>query len=289
MQPLFSKRKLKTPVAPTETIEPVLDAENQDEPAKDEPAIVGICFRCNGNVLVGETDYYCDNCDFKFNINYFAKWGKGKLNEDAMRRLLKGDLIRLNNLVKKETGTTFSCFGGLAWLEKSEYWGVKFISNGSTLDGLLDIRDRFKMEFGDKPDDQDDDSEEDVVVRKKTSNRDSLMDVLDNFFARERGNREWAEFIDSDFTLEDKIEPVGLPSVKYTIGTPEKKCPKCRALMQRRIRSNGDMTEGQKSYFIAWDYCLECKYLQHYEKYKVKTTVGYQQALDRYLQARPAK
>lgn len=53
------------------------------------------------------------------------------------------------------------------------------------------------------------------------------------------------------------------------IGTGEK-CPKCGDVMQRR--EHKEIRQKQRNapyYFKEWDYCWQCKHLQHYEWAKV--------------------
>jgi len=50
----------------------------------------------------------------------------------------------------------------------------------------------------------------------------------------------------------------------------DKKCPKCSSLMEHR--EHDFITERHLEapyYFKEWDYCVECGFLQHDEKYKV--------------------
>lgn len=43
-------------------------------------------------------------------------------------------------------------------------------------------------------------------------------------------------------------------------------CPKCNVPMQRRRHSKRAKTD---IYYLMWDYCRPCQYLQHYEEFKV--------------------
>jgi hypothetical protein len=51
-------------------------------------------------------------------------------------------------------------------------------------------------------------------------------------------------------------------------------CPKCKKPMETKTRTSPP-SNCSTFYFSQWDYCLECRYIQHYEKYKVfpKTTI----------------
>lgn len=44
-------------------------------------------------------------------------------------------------------------------------------------------------------------------------------------------------------------------------------CPQCRRTMERRAHVT--VPENKPYYFSEWDYCINCGYLQHYEKFKV--------------------
>ena len=48
-------------------------------------------------------------------------------------------------------------------------------------------------------------------------------------------------------------------------------CPKCSQPMVRKYR-NKKHDRKKKAYgYTEWDYCLSCRHIQHYEKYKFKT------------------
>lgn len=53
--------------------------------------------------------------------------------------------------------------------------------------------------------------------------------------------------------------------MKYIITGDGKECPKCGIKMQRRKHSGKPKTT---YYFTAWDYCLPCRHVQHYEEFK---------------------
>lgn len=106
----------------------------------------------------------------------------------------------------------------------------------------------------------------------------SLLEWAEEFFAE-----EFSGSADRDGI--SKVRSIA-PRLITTKGASVNKCPKCHALMERRVRANDDIKEGQKYYFIAWDYCLKCGHIQHHEKYKVKTDDDFQQALEKYLQGR---
>jgi len=60
------------------------------------------------------------------------------------------------------------------------------------------------------------------------------------------------------------------------IGNGEE-CKNCNILMQRREHSEITHKIRQMSYYFSeWDYCSNCKHVQHYEKFKVfnKTEKG---------------
>lgn len=44
------------------------------------------------------------------------------------------------------------------------------------------------------------------------------------------------------------------------------KCPKCKKVMERRERIK--MPKNKTYYFTEWDYCLNCKFVQHYDEFK---------------------
>lgn len=47
-------------------------------------------------------------------------------------------------------------------------------------------------------------------------------------------------------------------------------CPKCNRPMQRRKHSSITPKELKKAYYFSeWDYCVSCKHIQLYEKYKI--------------------
>lgn len=43
------------------------------------------------------------------------------------------------------------------------------------------------------------------------------------------------------------------------------RCPKCSNEMERREHTSRPKTE---YFYTEWDYCKNCKHVQHYEKYK---------------------
>ncbi len=48
-------------------------------------------------------------------------------------------------------------------------------------------------------------------------------------------------------------------------------CPSCKNPMQRRKHTLPHPTHSKKAYgFSEWDWCPECRYLQHYERFKNK-------------------
>lgn len=52
-------------------------------------------------------------------------------------------------------------------------------------------------------------------------------------------------------------------------------CPHCKEKMQRRSHRFITSKELNKHhYFKEWDYCSNCKFLQHYEQFKVLNPIG---------------
>jgi|SRR6516162_3002944 hypothetical protein len=50
-------------------------------------------------------------------------------------------------------------------------------------------------------------------------------------------------------------------------------CPKCGQIMRRDSHDDDWRPRpGQRYYFAAWDYCADCRHVQHYEKFKVLAT-----------------
>lgn len=48
------------------------------------------------------------------------------------------------------------------------------------------------------------------------------------------------------------------------------KCPCCNNPMQRRTHASIGEKQLKKAYYYKeWDYCSPCRYVQHYEKFKV--------------------
>ncbi len=64
---------------------------------------------------------------------------------------------------------------------------------------------------------------------------------------------------------------------KYQVKQKNKRkddCPKCKNIMIRRKRRK--ITENllkKPYYFTEWDFCENCKYVKHYQQYKVKKPV----------------
>src|SRR5258706_1939745 len=54
---------------------------------------------------------------------------------------------------------------------------------------------------------------------------------------------------------------------KIRVKGSSEKCPRCRSIMQRREHTT--IPQNKPYYFSEWDYCINCGYLQHYEKFKV--------------------
>lgn len=55
--------------------------------------------------------------------------------------------------------------------------------------------------------------------------------------------------------------------IKYKVIDIGEKCPKCNKEMQRRIHSCLTQKDIKKAHLFAyWDYCLQCKRTQLYEK-----------------------
>ena len=52
---------------------------------------------------------------------------------------------------------------------------------------------------------------------------------------------------------------------RYNIEGIGEKCPKCSRPMERRTHSGKPKTS---FFFKKWDYCTNCKHVQHYEKWK---------------------
>ena len=52
-------------------------------------------------------------------------------------------------------------------------------------------------------------------------------------------------------------------------------CPKCSNPMQRREHTDKYDFKARAYYFKEWDYCLQCKHLQHYEEFKVNNERGH--------------
>lgn len=62
-----------------------------------------------------------------------------------------------------------------------------------------------------------------------------------------------------------------LISSKYmNMHEPGKLCPKCGLTMQRRKHGPNETVHLLKKYYYReWDVCRRCKYVQHYEEFKV--------------------
>jgi len=51
------------------------------------------------------------------------------------------------------------------------------------------------------------------------------------------------------------------------------KCPKCDQEMERRKHRPNEIAHLSKPYYFSeWDYCKNCRHVQHYEKFKVFNT-----------------
>jgi hypothetical protein len=73
---------------------------------------------------------------------------------------------------------------------------------------------------------------------------------------------------------------------KYEVVGKGELCPKCDNQMQRREHKNIlDKQKNAPYYFKAWDYCIHCNHLQHYENLKVfnnnKSASLYKQGAER--------
>lgn len=48
-------------------------------------------------------------------------------------------------------------------------------------------------------------------------------------------------------------------------------CPKCSSVMERRERTR--VPKNKAYFFSEWDYCKLCSHVQHYNEFKIYTTV----------------
>lgn len=72
-----------------------------------------------------------------------------------------------------------------------------------------------------------------------------------------------------------KYPPIITESVKYKYTMKQKmyeiigklkECPKCQKLMERRKRIKKPINNCY--FFSEWDYCSNCKHIQHYDEFK---------------------
>lgn len=75
---------------------------------------------------------------------------------------------------------------------------------------------------------------------------------------------------------EDKVRrKKNPPERNKTSKISENECPHCKEKMERR--SHIKITDKQLNkhhYFKEWDYCKKCKFLKHYEEFKVMNPIG---------------
>jgi hypothetical protein len=71
-------------------------------------------------------------------------------------------------------------------------------------------------------------------------------------------------------TVSKSLSSMKLKRVRIKgIGNP---CPVCGRSMERREHTLPHPTHSKKPYgFSEWDWCPDCKYLQHYEEFKIKS------------------
>lgn len=65
-------------------------------------------------------------------------------------------------------------------------------------------------------------------------------------------------------SFKKRKEPKG--TVSFAFGED---CPKCGHKMERRKHRRDKTKKGKVYRFTEWDFCTLCRYVQHYEKFKV--------------------
>lgn len=79
---------------------------------------IGNLFRCKR--------YISEECDFFLRRTCLASLGKSSISNEEMAVLLKGNVINLDDLLRKD-GERFSCGGILDYNDRTGWWGICFV------------------------------------------------------------------------------------------------------------------------------------------------------------------